>query len=431
MVLVLGIGVLVIGMGVLAHTLFTSAVNTSSRHLTYEQAIHVAEQGIDQTLARLKANTAYNTGVVLPAFATTADEQAWVRQEVANAPAAAVQQAPGGEVLAIKPLNRNVIYSASWIPSRAAAARTRIVKAEYLPFSTFSPDHAILTAGALEIGGNSAVNGIGGSVHANGDVEIWGSAEISGDLSTSGVFTSEGGEVHGDRLAMVPTEDIPEIDPRAVWNQHAQSGVYDGNWYDLCPDGRVRLPDGSAPCAGTEVANTSSGTEFRGWKLSGDTWGVGGNVDYDGVYYVYQGNISLTGNPGSTASPWLATLIAEAAPAGAGAGSCTNLAKGDIDIRGTPVITGFLEGLLVMAGRDLEVNGNTQQAYEGVMAAHEQVDASGNATLNGAIINGEDCDTPGSPVTANRVSGSMMLTHHADLEIPVGGDVRTTLWLEL
>lgn len=434
MVLVFGIGVLVMGMGVLAHTLFERAVNTSTRHLSYEQAIHLAEQGVDQTLARVRVDATHNTDAqfgALPEGLSGEAEKTWVVERLTTA---AVQPAPGGEVATIKPSNRNVIYAASWVPSRAAAQRTRIVKAEYLPFTTFSPAHAILSGGALEIGGNANVSGIAGHVHANGDVTIQGSADISGNLSSAGTV-GEGGNVGGERTSGAPPEDIPSIDPRAVWNQHARSPAYSSDWYDLCPDGSARLPDGATPCTGTVVADTNQ-NPFRGWRMGNDgAWDIktdqaSAEIGYDGVYYAYHGSFSVSGNIGK-GTPWLGTLIAEAETVGTGADGCPLLAQGDIEIRGTPVMGGYLSGLLLMAGRDLKMNGNAQQSFMGVMAAHEQVDVNGNATLMGAIISEGHCDTPGSPINENTVSGSMTITHDSSLEIPVGGDIRTTLWLEL
>ncbi len=150
LILVLGLGLLVMGMAALAHSMFRSALNTSTRHLAHEQSLHLAEQGVDETVAVLGGDPGFDTDATfgtLPAGdLTPAAERAWVTAALAAAPAAAVKAAPGGEVLTIKPSGRNVIYSAGYVPSRAAPRRTRVVKAEYLPQSTYSPSHALLSA---------------------------------------------------------------------------------------------------------------------------------------------------------------------------------------------------------------------------------------------------------------------------------------------
>ena len=60
MVLMMGLGMLVIAMAFVAHRIFDGAVSSSTSHVTYEQALHLAETGIDQTLARLQKNEAYS-----------------------------------------------------------------------------------------------------------------------------------------------------------------------------------------------------------------------------------------------------------------------------------------------------------------------------------------------------------------------------------
>ncbi len=437
LILVLGLGLLVMGMATLAHSMFRSALNTSSRHLAHEQSLHLAEQGVDETVAVLGSDPGFDTDATfgtMPAGDLTPDaEKAWVTAALAAAPGAAVKAAPGGEVLTIKPSGRNVIYSAGYVPSRAAPRRTRVVKAEYLPQSTYRPSHALMAGGTLSVSGNPLVNGLGGSVHTNGVLTISGNPSIAGDLTSSGAMSQSGNiTVGGTKASGVPALDIPAIDPRTVWSRHAGSSLYAGHWWDLCPDASVRLPDGAAPCAGTVVAANATSTAFRGWKLSGSQWSVSGSDgSFHGVYYAHRRSIKVSGNPGFAGSPWRVTLIAEAEQTGTGAGGCRILAHGDVDISGNPRLTGFLEGLALMAGRDLKVSGNPTQSLSGVMAAHEQFNLSGNPTLVGSVIGESACDTAASQYHVSTVSGNMTLTYNLDLEIPAGGDVRTTLWLEL
>jgi Tfp pilus assembly protein PilX len=436
LILVLGIGLLVMGMAALAHSMFRSALNTSTRHLAQEQSLHLAEEGVDETVAALAMNPAYNTDATFGAMPsgdlTPSQEEAWVRAALAAAPASAVRTAPGGEVITIKPANRYVIYSAGYVPSRAAARRTRVVKSEYLPQSTYSPSQALLAGDQITVTGNPVVGGLGGSVHTNADMDITGNPTVAGDLTASGELTEVGSvSVGGTKADGVPALDMPSIDPRSVWIRHARSAVYAGHWWDLCPDGSVRLPDGAAPCEGSVAAASATTVSFRGWRLSSGSWTFSGNDGtFHGVYYAYRRGMRVTGNPGSSGSPWMATLISEAEQTGT-SGECPVLGSGDVSVTGNTRLVGFLEGLALMAGRDLQVSGNATQRLSGVMAAHEQFDLSGNPALVGSVIGESTCSSPASQYSENTVSGNPTITYDLDLEIPAGGDIRTTLWLEL
>ncbi|MEW6581900.1 MAG: hypothetical protein AB1416_03985 [Actinomycetota bacterium] len=432
-VLVLGVGLLVIGMGLVANRMFDGAITSSSGHVRYEQALHLAENGIDQTLARVQKDRTYANAPALPEglYAGSA-ERAWVETQ---AMAATPQRAPQGEFVAIKPAGRNVVYGVGWIPDRANAKRTRIVKAEYL-LSAFSPAHAVLVGGDLSITGNPTIDGSGGNVHANGDLgntaadlDIAGSPAVSGDATTAGTLTVSGSPAIGGRSAGgEPQIDIPFIDPLTEWMRHAKSPVYSANWYDLCPDGTVRAPDGASPCAGTILASGlgAGHASFRGFHLSGDTWEMSGNDGgYHGVYYARDGNIRVTGSPATRANPWRATLIADG-----GGDTCPSIGSGDVDVAGNPNMVAYVEGLLILAGRDVDVSGNPNQAsYLGLIAAHEQVDLSGTPDIVGAVLAEDACDSSGQG--GDRITGNAHITYDGALEVPIGTVIRTSLWLEL
>jgi hypothetical protein len=431
MVLVMGIGMLVLGMGFLAQRIFDGAINSSSGHVRSEQALNLAESGIDQTLARIAKDPAYSNATALPGGVV---EKSWALEQAASAP---VQRGPEGDFVALKPPNRKVIYGVSWIPNREAPRRTRVVKAEYL-LSSFNPNHAILVGGPLKLNGNPGVGGISGNVHANGPIDLTGNPQVSGDISTSGNYAGKlPSALPNPPLtwqAGAPEVQIPPIDPRAEWDRLAVAN--DEVWYDLCPDGKVRIPvflpgDPVKPCGGQLAPGFVAGNEYRGFKLSGGNWDYSGNTAYDGIYYAYQRSIKVSGNPGGTGVTWKTTLYAEPGPDGA---TCPGLEGGDIEISGNPRVTPFLEGLTFMAGRDLKLNGNTNAAsYDGVMMAKEQLSVPGNPTLSGSLIAEGLCNTPGSAVDQafSDVSGNPTVTYNGDLEVKIGNIPRTTLWLEL
>jgi hypothetical protein len=219
--------------------------------------------------------------------------------------------------------------------------------------------------------------------------------------------------------------------------------------YDLCPGGEVRAGPSfddetlanttDTPCQG-QLIGDANGIEFRGWKrngsdsVNGDKWSYSAATAYDGVYYVYNGTADIAGNPGSPGSPWRATVLAESTGTGGGTPDCPHLG-GDISVSGNPTISYHdkAQPLLLIAGRDLRMSGNPDNPFEGIIAAHEQVQISGNPTINGSFFVQDECQTPSSLVDGTQVasiSGNPTI-NFSGAEIPIGDTIRTTLWLEI
>jgi hypothetical protein len=80
-----------------------------------------------------------------------------------------------------------------------------------------------------------------------------------------------------------------------------------------------------------------------------------------------------------------------------------------------------LVDLSILAGMDIRINGGASSntiAEEGILYAHEQLDAQGNGTVKGQMIAYDQslvdtslADTAGSIVSANRVLGTFSLVH--------------------
>lgn len=461
LMLAMGIGLLLMAMGALAFSLFNIGQNSSKRHLGYEQAIHVAENGIDTALAKQQESQGtYNTDAAwgadgpLPAGTdTVAEEEAWLRARAAYAEAnwstlsTGVKASSGeGDYIWVAPSNRQTVYAVGWVPNIQNAEHVRYIKTEWL-FSSWRPDHALLTNGDLDLQ-NSQVLGITGNVHANGNIHIQGGGTVvSGIISTSGTFSGtalpDPGKIENFEEGAAQ-QDVPVLDPLEIWKRGTVVTSYQANWYDLCPDGRVRglqiASSGgiaSSPCTGDELADVSGGGEFRGWSFSSGTktWDYAGNDIYNGTYYAHYANIKVSGNPGSSGTSWSASLIAEAEPAGA-AGSCSSTREnGDIIVTGTPNTIPYMTGLGYIAGRDLKINGNPGAGpptqYSGFYAAAEQLETGGNVSLLGSIVVQDLCDTPTSSINDNNVHGSVTITYNGGLDVLVGSTIRSTLWLEL
>lgn len=404
----------------------------------FEQAIQVADSGVDHALFKVGATPTFTTGETLPPEflgpnVDRAAEEAWVLSNVADNP---LVTTPEGQWAIIRPVNADVIYSVGYVPTRVNPFKLRVIRAAY-DYAPFVPSTAILTDGNLQLGGNATVTGAGGSVHANGNVTVTGgSVTVEGYESAAGACV--GCNAHPDSGGGKPPREVPLIDSREN---------YVLSEYDLCPTGDIRSgpsysvgdfpPNTSGlPCGGTILSNVYRGWTYQGTDASkGAVWKYNDQTAYNGVYYIYQGSAQITGSPGTPAVPWQVTIFAEGtASSGGEPGHCPH-AGGDIDAAGGGDVrpNPKAQPLHLIAGRDLQMSGNPGNRWEGVYAAHEQFELRGNVEMNGVIIANDYCDTVGSPVAQNiiNVGGSATLHYDGNLEIPIGRRIRTTHWNEL
>jgi hypothetical protein len=431
----------------------------------FERSLHVADAGVDHMLFLIRQQKQedqtdfddYDTVDFAPPAGTPLEEERqWVLDE-----AEAAAGDPGrlvttreGDWIAMRARGVRLIYSVGYVPSYDAPRKIRVVRAEY-DFAPFSPTTAILTDGDLSLGGDAAVHGSGPNVHGNGNVDVSGSADVDGYVSASGECDNCEGNPNildsdnsgGGR----PRIEVPDIDPRANYSMSE---------YDLCPGGTVETGpnydaaglalDGNpavpnpttTPCNGSVLADN---TDFRGWgkqrddPSQGALWrysATGTTEEYDGVYYIHQGSATISGRPGLDGFPWEVTIFAEAVSSGTDE-SCPGHSHtgGDIEITGGGTISFNPKGehLGFVAGRDLKLAGNPASGnttFTGVHAAHEQFDIRGNTGVDGAVLANDSCDTPGSPVDASAISGSAKVTYNG-ASVPLGSNIRTTLWLEI
>ena len=114
----------------------------------------------------------------------------------------------------------------------------------------------------------------------------------------------------------------------------------------------------------------------------------------------------------------------------------TVIATGSIEVSGNPRMRGNTRDLLFVAGRDLKMNGNPDQVYEGYMLVHEQLEISGEPVLNGAIIAEDSVLLNGGDGLAseNLLNGNFNLTCNGDLE-SLGAEseiqISTVSWYEV
>lgn len=466
--------IVVIAMSAVISTLLVAAfaitrgsIQSSISHVSFEQAVNVAESGIDQTLSQLQE--AYDVGydfpvpapghptcqsalVNSPSFPTEADERAWARtqlQQLQTSNDTCTQSTDEGEYVVLKPTNRQIVYSLGASPRFGdPRAKQRLLKTEYL-FSPYSPSNAVLTGADLCISGSVLIDmtsTLPANVHTNADVSTTcgggggvgsGSSTIEGTLTASGDYTvnpnlsAASGSGGG-----VPKQGVSAVDASKLYQ--AQVSKYPGKWFDLCADGTMRRGTSLGPCQATGAdvlySHADSPLGYQGWTFTpGSTstapvWRMTqSSSPYDGVYYVQGADAVVGGNGGSSGgAAWNATVIAEAV-AGAAASNPESCDKrgGNIEWK-LENVRNKMSGMVFYAEGDLIGSANSH-AENGMFVAGDQVYLNtSSGSLTGAVVAADQCPDPADP---NSIQG-FTIEFDGTLEAPLTSVIRTTLWLE-
>ncbi|MBC8234582.1 pilus assembly PilX N-terminal domain-containing protein, partial [bacterium] len=246
---------------------------------------------------------------------------------------------------------------------------TRTIEVALTPLP-FKPNDAVSINGDFKISGNPTIYGSHGSVLINDNLTVSGSPTISDNVTVGGnADISDPSTIGGEILTDVGTIAFAPIDPQ----------FYRGDAdYELRSDGKVFDSEG------IEIPYTG---EFNGWRHTGNSWSLAGNIGYDGIYYM-EGNVRIQGGPGSADEPWIVTIIA----------------TGSLWILGNPYILSDHPDLLFVVGRDIKIGAASTQPYEGFILAHEQIQIDGTPIITGAII-AENAEHISNLVTENKIVG--------------------------
>ncbi|MBI4264798.1 MAG: hypothetical protein HY657_10510 [Acidobacteria bacterium] len=245
---------------------------------------------------------------------------------------------------------------------------------------------AILTNDDLMFKGNITVTAPVGNpaVHTNADLDFeGGTVSITGDCTSSG--DTDGSPTVGTCGEGEPNISVPDV--RA-------SDYLSKAGYTLHTGGMYSIGNGSpVPCA-----NPCLGA----WRWESNEWRVtaqGNLTPWTGTYYS-ETAVTISGSPGSALSPVQMTLIA----------------KGSINISGSPYLQPDTSGLLLVTDQDLSIGGNmTATASEALIVVREQLDIGGNASIAGQILV-QDAATVSTLVTANSLHGNITLTYTGSLD---------------
>ncbi len=249
----------------------------------------------------------------------------------------------------------------------------------YLP-PNFVPNYAIIVNGNLHMGGSPSIQGLMGSVHTNGDLDINGGTNmvISTQGSATGniVLTGTPPTPSGGWAPNAAPVPIPRLDPK----EHIATATYilakDGNSYNNTTSPRTLI--GSGTWAGFT------------WDGSKNTWDKKNNtVPPPGAIYI-DGSVEINGG-GTAATPWRTTL----------------LVNGNIGMEGNPFLVPYLPGVSMMAFGDIRLRGTPASFPDvnGLIATHEQIDISGTPRFRGSVL-AEDVGDAFDLVTTSSRAGT-------------------------
>jgi hypothetical protein len=423
-------------LGGVAVVIFASAqtnLEVSASTRDFDDAIHTAEAGADLVVDAMNADDGYSTGHATP----VGSERAWaVEQAMAAYEDAAERDLEPHESLhdghfaygmriagdPADPDANDRVYGVGIVEGREQHVRAVVYEVADNPFN---PEHAVLTQGPLEFSGGPDVTGDAGAVHSNTDLELGGNSNyIEQTASSSGSCDPGQATIGvGGCQSYQPEINIPPIDARYFYPQHVD---HEDVWYDLCRDGTVRRPSAGGPCQGTNVVATGS---LMGWEHQSNQhrWSRSGNASLTGIFYVHERNVRITGQQDLEG----VTIFVEKADDTVG-GSSGNFYAG-----GGTQWTPYLPAVSLVADRDIQMSGSTES---GAVIAGEQVDWGGNLGAAGAgafgILIAQDLgpnngNTPGSPISKNRVHGNIHVTYNGDVTLPVLDGLRVAAWNEL
>ncbi len=379
-----------------------SEVQIASNHLRAIQAQFLAEAGLEHAFTTLRT---------APSLMTAAN--ATLQNILSNTQLGGA----GGYTVQYQAAGANTVRVVS--TGASAIGGSQAIRRAVMSTSFSSPD-AIRTRGPLSISGNPTVGdpifqGQCGGVHTNDELWISGNPSISGDATARGnppgdpdddLHVSGNPTLGPGSGSNKPEETIPVINPTDFLNA-ATTSLLATQVFRMEADGEVR--DG----AGTLITTLPSGESYNGWRYTSGSpaqWGLSGNTGYNGIYYL-EGNVTVSGNPGSVSTPWVTTLIA----------------TGDVVISGNPEIQTLLTDTLFIAGLDVKISGNPSNGFNGLIAAHEQFSLSGNPTINGFLI-AEDASAISNTVTSNTVNGNPRITYSCNLNPPLQGPLQILSW---
>jgi len=474
MLLVIGFGLIASMLMIIGTTIATRSLASSRGHGNFEGALAAAENGIDKALARSQkiydvvGSDAYVTpslgitgdltpdcsasviswSATMPTTPTAAQERAFARNALNGLPSSCLKVSEQGDYALFKPSGRQTVYAMGWYPHKGAAeAKSRLIKAEYL-FVPYRPQLAILSSGPIALGSSTTVTSAPpnspalAGVHSNATVTVTtGNPAVYGPVTSTQPGSSSSNKFYqntGGAVSTAASVRIPSIDARKAWAANHASNP-PGGWYDLCPNGTVHAPTGTAPCLGPQVGDASGGASFRGWTYNGvvtpPQWIAGSQLmqnGYSGTYYADGADVVNNASNSGSSVPNL-TVIAAAST------TTCNKIGGNISWDHTDVVAPSVSNLWFLADQDILTGGNYQAGGSngttvdsGLFIAGDQIlMETSSAGAYGSVIAGDGCDPPdGSSLVDSNLVKNPSIYYDPNAQAPFVDIINTTLWLE-
>jgi len=383
-----------------------SEAQIASNHLRAIQAQFLAEAGLEHAFNSLRTTQSYVTN------AQTYLQDIVSNSSLGGAGSYTVQYQKAGTYTF-----RVVSTGASAIVGGSQQIRRAIMS------TAFSSNDAVLTNGKLTIQGHAHIQGQCPNAHSNYDphndsdpaLEVKGNATVDGTATATGITTVSGSGSVGSAASNTPSQTTPDINP-ADFLAIAKASLPSDHVYQMKANGDVLRGDGSL----REHLN-SNDTSACGWKYTAGSlaeWKFNSGTLCNGTFY-FEGSAEVEGNPGSTSTPWVTTLIA----------------TGNIIISGNPTIQTdnthntdcgsncyTVKDTVLVAGIDAKISGNPTVS-SGMIAAHEQVGITGNATITGFVIAQDAGNSSTGKVGSDNETGSTTITYdcggNPPLQVPL------------
>lgn len=267
----------------------------------------------------------------------------------------------------------------------------------------FFPYPALATEGSMKFGGNAKITGACGGLHANELIEVSGmSSTVNGPITASDTVQAGTCQIKKDDgscntpLHHQPPVDIPELTTSGMCSASTADTMY------------VMRTDGYIEQYVNDLlieTRNANGLEPWGWKYTGSgMWTVSAGTVVDGTFCV-NGNVSVSGNPGTDADPWSTSIFA----------------TGSVQFSGNPKVTANdPSGALIVAEGDVKFTGtaSTTENYNGLIYAGSQCTGTGTPRISGQLL----CkDNPNPSGSADIVDFGA-----SELTASVGGNIEIT-----
>jgi len=419
MVLLIG-SVLVVLTGVIVARGVRQMGNTSG-DAEWEQALNVAEAGMEYAINEKNIDAEYATIEIVPSFADRGEERDWVLAEAADNPLVVT---PEGEFTIVAPEFEKVIYTIGYVPSRdAIGGRTRVVRREY-ETAQFIAANGLLVGGDAELAANTVIDDPDGS---NATVYVNGSLSIGVNTTVDGCALSATTEIPA-------TSECPSSPVAPAWIPKIRTRPYYALATEaLCADGTVRggpmhpsYPDPTpeTPCDPTDPILPSPDWKFLANKNS---WSATDNLK-SGVIYLYGTNFD--GGLGKMPQNKIAeiTLLAERSSRSClvDAGGHISLSAGSY-IQYHPSVAAYKTAMI--AEGDIHYRGGS--TVIGAVMAAEQIDYAGSPDSWGPVTVTDECDSLDSPVSSTVLTGGAVIRFSGELETLFVVGILPTDWDEL